>query len=142
MAEQKQQIVQFAFKAAQDNNLVWPCQVRVPLSGGGHQMQELKARFKVIEEGRYRLFYPTAETLLQQVGAIAAGRAAPDDEAMPARLGDEGLLDEVLQGVVDVPGGEGMSAAELTVKLRSVPYIKDGLIAGYHEMIGRRVPKN
>lgn len=139
--------VYLVFKDAGDNQIVWPCTVSVPLSLGGHQDQIVKARFKVLPEERLKFFYPSQQELLALIEKAsaqlaAAGQAEAEADAPQGQRGDDGLLDEALLGLVDVPGAEARSEAEVAAALRAIPYIKDGLVRGYLEMIGRRIPKN
>jgi hypothetical protein len=129
------------YKSATANEIVWPCIIKVPLSGGVFQDQELKARFRVLPEERLEFLYPNPNSILALVEAAVQAQAAPVAET-PLRRGDEGLLDLALVGLVDVPGADGKSEADVAQQLRGVPYIRDGLVRGYSEMIGRRVAKN
>jgi hypothetical protein len=148
MAEKNTREVYLVFKDEADNTVVWPCTISVPLSGGGHQDQIVKARFKVLPDDRMKFFYPSQQevlALMQKAAATIAAKDQVDAEAVsePAgRRGDDGLLDEALLGLVDVQGAGSRSEADVAKSLRALPYVMDGLVRGYLEMIGRRVAKN
>jgi hypothetical protein len=138
--------VYLVFKPEDDNQIVWPCKIEVPLSGGGFQQQILKARFKVLPKARQEYFYPTQLGMLAALEKATAdlANAVPQDGPVPtpARRGDEGLLDEALLGLVDVPGDHKLSETDLAAKMRQKPWIEAGLVTGYFEMTGQRLSKN
>jgi hypothetical protein len=150
MADKQTRDVLLVFKEPAENRIVWPCEIEVPLSGGGFQTQVLKARFQVLADERMEFFYPTQNAMLALIANATAdmlkaaqggGEIAPPP-APPGRRGDDGLLDEALLGLVDVPGAGERSEAEVAKALRETPYVKDGLVRGYQQMIGRRLAKN
>lgn len=105
--------------------IAWPCTIRVPQDGGGHQEQQLVPRFKVIAQERIETLYG------------AAARTAGDNP-------DTSLLGDVIDGFdgfkdetgAPVPDADAIAWAVAT------PYVRDGLIAGYFDMLGRRAAKN
>lgn len=141
--------IMLAFKRAEENVIEWPCAIQVPLNGGGFEEQQLTARFKVLPDERHDFLYPSELSVLAEVrSALEAPPPMPpasDSETpaeKPKRRGDEGLLDEALLGLVGVPGAGALTEVDVAASLRKVPYIRDGLVRGYQEMIGRRVTKN
>lgn len=116
----------FVFKKAEGNVIAWPCTISVPVEGGGRQDQELIAKFKVASQQQIEEFYSID-------GLMKHGAKR-----------DEKFLSEYLVGGVDVPKGEAGTASDEEVKalVLETSWAIDGVVRGYFDMIGRRLPKN
>lgn len=104
--------------------IAWPCIINVPLpENGGHQKQEITARFKIISQAEIDGFYAPSSPVRM------AGNA--DVELLKLALdGFDGFKDETGAAVPDDVAKEWALAT---------PYVIDGLARGYFEMLGRRL---
>lgn len=110
--------VAFAFKTSAAPNIVsWPCTISVPKDGGVFDEQTITARFKVISGERAREL---------------AGQSYRE------------LLNEVVVAFVDLKNEDGAAVPDEAAKasLFELPYAVAGLVQGYFDMVGRRLPKN
>jgi len=123
--------VSFVFKDT-PGVIVWPCKISVPLDGGGFQEQELKARFKVIDNDRF-----------DELAGTPVSRAIGNTEGVK-KQGDRPLLEEVLVGFADFrnAGGAVVDDAVAIPAMLALPYAVAGLVRGYMEMVGLRAAKN
>lgn len=118
-------VTKFVFNAADLTRIVaWTCTIAVPVGPGKVDVQEIEARFRMVD---------------------------PDvlaEEMAPAKLTGRGansvLLEQVLDGfngLKDATGKEVPDSDAIPL-MRKLPYAAAGLAQGYFDMLAGRLPKN
>jgi hypothetical protein len=127
MADKKP--VKLVFRSDDANRVIsWPCTISVPQDNGERQDQLVTARFKLMASDEVQKYFDALARLSEPKHPW--GNVAFLQDAL---TGFEGLQDE--------SGTEADNEAAKTLLL-SLPYAVDGLVRGYFDMIGTRLPKN
>lgn len=103
----------------------WPCRISEPVDGGKREEFELTVRFKVLPQERLEQAFPRL--------AIMQDPKLAREFLAEAVQGFDGLVDENKKPV-DGP--------QIKAGLLAQPYVHDGVLEGYFDMIGRRLTKN
>jgi len=105
--------------------IVWPCKVSEPVNGGAREEATLTVRFNVLPQERIEEAFP--RLAIMQDPKLA--RAFLEE----AVVGFDGLTDDK---------GKSVDGQKVKAQLLAQPYIHDGVLEGYFDMIGRRLTKN
>jgi hypothetical protein len=121
--------ISLIFKAADAKRVIaWPCPISVPLEGGKREEQTVTPRFRLMKSDEVEKYFDTL------------GRVTDPGR----RFGNIAFLEDVIEGFDGLKDESGAAVADDAAKeyLLSLPYGVDGLVRGYFDMIGRRLPKN